>query len=153
MLSTSWYKRTNKTRSGHRQPSLNFPQLLKEIRPQKGRYQCICITSVGRQNLLPKRLFVNAGIPNAWRIFCPILVAQDQLEPLKMHQPCFNISYLWKIPLFWCSFYPDTRFCREKDTQNVVTGWFFTKKWPKWRNSSETLQIDRKIFIGSSKHK
>ena len=53
---------------------------------------------------------------------------------------------------FWCSFYQDTRFCHEKAAQNVVTGWFFTKKWSKCRNSSETLPNDRNIFFGSSKH-
>ena len=50
------------------------------------------ISSFGSQNLvtliftktkfcLPKRLFVNAGIPNAWCTFCQILVALDELEP------------------------------------------------------------------------
>ena len=64
----------------------------------------------------------------------------------------YQTHTLQKIPLFWCSFYRDTRFCHEKDAQNVVTGWFFTKKWSKWRNSSETLHNEREIFIGSSKH-
>ena len=36
------------------------------------------ISSVGSQNLVT---FVNVGVPNAWRIFCQILVALDQLEP------------------------------------------------------------------------
>ena len=62
---------------------------------------------------------------------------------LKKHQSCFKILYLWKIPLYWCSFYRDTRFCHEKDAQNVVTGWFSRKKWSKWCKSSETLHIDR----------
>ena len=31
------------------------------------------------------------------------------------------------IPLVWCSFYRDTRFCHEKDVQNVVTGCFSRK--------------------------
>ena len=48
--------------------------------------------------------------------------------PLKKHQSCFKTLYLWKIPLFCCSFYRATRFCHEKDGQNVVTGWFFMKK-------------------------
>ena len=29
-----------------------------------------------------KKLFVNAGIPNAWRTFCQILEALDQLDTL-----------------------------------------------------------------------
>ena len=42
------------------------------------------ILSVRSQNLATPiftKLFVNAGIPKAWRTFCQILVALDQLEP------------------------------------------------------------------------
>ena len=46
--------------------------------------------------------------------------------------------------------YRDTRFCHLKCSK--CHGWFFTTKWSKWRNSSETLHNDREIFIGSSKH-
>ena len=43
------------------------------------------------------------------------------------------------------------RFCHEKDAQNVVTGWFFTKKWSNDITQSETLHNNLEIFIGSSK--
>ena len=60
--------------------------------------KCTIISSVGSQNLVTliftKTTFVNAGIPNAWRTFCQILVALDQLEPPLKHQSCFKIFYL-----------------------------------------------------------
>ena len=42
--------------------------------------------------------------------------------------------------VFWCSFYQDTRFCHEKDAQNVLTGWFFTKN-----GQNDVTQV--KLFI------
>ena len=36
--------------------------------------------------------------------------------------------------------YRDTRFCHEKDAQNVVTGWFFTKN-----GQNDVIQV--KFFI------
>ena len=112
-------------------------------------------TSVRSQNLVTliftKTTFCQRG--NTKRM-AHILSNPHSSRPIRTplnHQSCFKISYLWKIPLFWCSFNRDTRFCHEKDDHNVVTGWFFTKKWSKWRNSSETLHNDCEIFIVGSK--
>ena len=62
-------------------------------------------------------------------------------KPLKKHQSCFKISYLWKIPHFGCIFYPDRMFCHdEKDAQKVVTGWL-----PRKNYQNDVTQ--KKIFI------
>ena len=55
------------------------------IQKQKATPIVCDILSVGSQNvitlILPKQLFVNAGIPNVWLTFSQTLLALDQLEP------------------------------------------------------------------------